>query len=295
MQDRVLHKQLLALHASIRGLKEKLQEKENWEWEAMQMHDLVGSPAVVSKVEVLPLTGTSSSRKIFHVKQDSGILSDEEEDSNYEERYDIFPVESPSTLLRTNTFTSPAPVESYYYVSEKLSRAETQKPLSEPPPAKERDITNQRKLRCNSFPEGKASRQLERMPVINETLKKAQKPTFVHGKTFAICGQRKTNKNSTADLVVERDKQPVRMIPAFRPLSRHRSMPVMHQVGTRPRSKTEPSKRVFVEGDRSNSFSQTPIRKVASSLELSHRQSEYREKQMEPYKIYKSVSQISLV
>ena len=256
------------------------------------------SPAVVTKVEVLDCSPRASPRLIHHVKQDSGILTDE--DSNDGERDDIFPVVFPSSQSNNSV----AAVASYKgeFVSgnerlENFSRTSEKRHFSAPQPAIERVAIHQGKPRAHTFSETQLGRQFSSMPVINETSKHFEKAPFTNGKTFAFYGYRRTNESNTVT-VVEREQQLKQIHPAFRPLSRHQSMPVnMNEVGKKPRTRaqTEPLPKYLGGGFKATVYFQKPIRKATSQLELSRRRSEGKAKQMEPYKIYRSVSQISLV
>ena len=321
MQDRNMHKQLLTMRSSISGLKDELKnERERWEVESLQDERLEEKPApapvpvpapapgYVTKVEVI-----SSSReelKINHVKQDSGILTDEERsDDELEESVQLmlktFP---PPTPTRSSSFSSPLNRSHGSFVvkrDENGNEEAKRKPARNTVRVRARSVAAieigqlstaalSPRSRSQTITDGNLNR-FGSMPVINEIPGDALEQNTSASKTFALYGFRRTQS------AVERDNRssfslPRKLQVTFGSLTRHGSMPVMYS-GGRPKSGTE-FKNMDENAARLVGSSQ-PIKRSTSQLVLSRpawkKATEFETNQMRPFRMYRSTSQVSLV
>lgn len=318
MQDRNMHKQLLSMRSSIVGLKDELNnERERWELETNQDDrpevkpafevKPVPAPGYVTKVEII--NSDREELRINHVKQDSGILTDEERsDEDLEESVQqmlkTFP---PTPTKRSSSLSFSA---NRYQNSLVVKRKESNDEEAKQKPARHVVRVRARSVaaieierlstaalsprnRSQTVADGTFNR-FGSMPVISEIPGDAFERNTSRSKTFAVYGYR---QNQGA---IERDNRasfslPRKLPVAFGSLTRHGSMPVMYSSG-RPKSGTE--FRNTNENVRLVSSSQ-PIKRSTSQLVLSRpaleKAREYESNQMRPYRMYRSTSQVSLV
>ena len=315
LQDKDMHKQLLTMRSSISVLKDELNnERERWETESLQddrpeaKPAPVPAPAYVTKVEVV-----SSSREelgINHVKQDSGILTDEErsDDELEESVQQMLKTFPPATPKRSSSFSfSLNRARSSFVVKrdENDNEEATRKPARTTVRVRARSVATLEigqlsntalspRSRSQTVTDGTFNR-FGSMPVINEIPGDVFERNTSRSKTFGLYGFRRTQS------AVERDNRssfslPRKLPVAFGPLTRHGSMPVMYS-GGRPKSGTE-FKNNKEEAARIVISSQ-PIKRSTSQLVLSkpawERAKEFETNQMRPYRMYRSSSQVSLV
>lgn len=303
-QDKKLHKQLLTMYSSIRGLRDELQsEQEGWEMERDQdsrdYADTEVAPGHVTEVEVVKNDDDNHGPRISHTKQDSGILiddeiSDEELERSVKQMLKTFP---PAVRPRSTSFTATAKRSNGYHVplansdGSKERRNNDRKP---PTVVRVRAIslaaTDNEKLmstrtRTQTFTEGTIHR-FASMPVINEIPGDDFERNRSRSKTFALYGRRRSESADGAVPLVSK------RLPAFGPLTRHGSMPVMYSSG-RPKSAA-----AFGESKDINN-NQPTLRRSTSQIVLSRTHLE-KSKDTEsirgqPHRIYRSTSQISLV
>ena len=313
LQDRNLHKQLLAMHCSISGLKDELKnERERWELESLQedREEIKPAPApgYVTKVEVI--NSSREGPRINHAKQDSGILTDEE-------RSDEELEESVQQMLKTYPPMTPKRSSSFlvsvnrFHGSVVVKRDETggeeakQKPARTPVRVRARSVATIEigQLSTAALPPRNRSQTVAEetfnrfgsMPVINEIPGDALKRNTSRSKTFALYGSRPTQSAAVRD---NRSSfsLPKKLPIAFGALTRHGSMPVMYH-GGRPKSAS-----VF-ENMNENTVkfvsNNQPIKRSTSQLVLSRpaweKAREFESNQMMPHRIYRSSSQASLV
>lgn len=303
-QDRKLHKQLLTMYSSIRELRDELQsEKEGWEMEREQdsrdCADTEAAPGYVTDVEVVENDNDNHGPRINHIKQDSGILtddeiSDEELERSIKQMLKTFP---PAVRPRSSSFTATAKRSNSYhvpvakYVESKERKNNDGKPATI---ARVRAISvaasDSEKLvstrtRTQTFTEGAIPR-FASMPVINEIPGDDFERNRCRSKTFALYGRRRSESvDGAVPLVSKR-------LPVFSPLTRHGSMPVMHSGG---RSKSAAAFRELKDINNNH----PTLRRATSQIVLSRTDLE-KSKDTEsirgqPYRIYRSSSQISLV
>ena len=315
MQDRNLHKQLLAMRGSISGLKDELKnERERWEIESLQedRDEIKPAPApapgYVTKVEVL--NSSREGPRINHAKQDSGILTDEERsDEELEESVrQMLKTYPPMTPKRSSSFSVSL---NRFHGSVVVKRDETgdeeakRKPAPTPVRVRARSVATieigqlstvalSPRNRSQTVAEGTSNR-FGSMPVINEIPGDALERNTSRSKTFALYGSRQTQS------AVVRDNRSSFSLPrklpiAFGALTRHGSMPVMYHGG---RPKSAPGFENMNENAVKLVSSNQPLKRSTSQLVLSRsaweKAREFESNQMIPNRMYRSSSQVSLV
>lgn len=308
LQDRNLHKQLLTMRSSICGLREELQierESDGWETDIDQddreRSDSKPFPGCVTKVEIVRNNNNNHGPRISHIKQDSGILtddeaSDEELEGSVKQMLRTYP---PAVRPRSSSFSAIAKrSNSYHAPLVKLEGKMNEKRNDRKPPTVIRvralslaAIENERllskvspRVRTHNFSEGVVHR-FASMPVINEIPGDDFARNTFRSRTFGVYGRR---HSESADGSVPQPEFAVsKMLPAFGPLTRHGSMPVMYSGG---RSKSANSPRRVGENN-----DHQPIRRSTSQLVLSKTDLETESIHRQRYGIYRSTSQISLV
>lgn len=313
MQDRNLHKQLLAMRCSISGLKDELKsERERWEMESLQegREEIKPAPApgYVTKVEVIN-SGREESG-INHTKQDSGILideerSDEELEESVQQMLKTYP---PMTPKRSSSFSVSVNRSHGRVVIKRDETGEEEarlKPARTPVRVRARSLATIEigQLSTTAIPSRNRSQTIAEgtfnrfgsMPVINEIPGDALERNSSRSKTFALYGSRPTQSTAVRD---NRSSfsLPKKLPIAFGALTRHGSMPVMYH-GGRPKSASG------FENMNENAVklvsSNHPIKRSTSQLVLSRpaweKAREFESNQMMPHRIYRSSSQVSLV
>lgn len=313
LQDRNLHKQLLAMRCSISGLKDELKnEQERWEVESLRddKEEIKPAPApgYVTQVEVI--SASREGPKINHAKQDSGILTDEERsDEELEESVQqlsktyppMIPKRSSSFSVSLNRFLGNVVVKREETGDEEAK----QKPARAPVRVRARSVAVieigqsstaalSPRSRSQTVTEGTSNR-FGSMPVINEIPGDALERNTSRSKTFALYGSRQTQN------AIVRDNRSSFSLPrklpiAFGALIRHGSMPVMYHGGRpKPTSGFENMNESAVKLVSSNQ----PIKRSTSQLVLSRpaweKAREFESNRMIPHRIYRSTSQVSLV
>lgn len=313
MQDRNMHKELLAMRSCISVLKDELtNERERWEVESLQDERPEAKPApapgYVTKVEVI--NSSREELRINHVKQDSGILTDEERsdeelEESVQQMLKTFP---PATPKRSSSFSFTVNRSHGTFVVKRDENGNEE--------AKRKPARNTVRVRARSVaaieigqlsttalsPRSRSQTVTEAtfnrfasMPVINEIPGDALERNASKSKAFALYGFRRTQST------VERDNRssfslPRKLPVAFGSLTRHGSMPVMYS-GGRPKSGSE-FKNMNDNAARLVSSTQ-PIKRSTSQLVLSkpawEKAREFETNQMRPYRMYRSTSQVSLV
>jgi len=317
LQDRNMHKQLLAMRSSISGLKDELnKERERWEMETQQedRHDDKPTPGYVTKVEIIRNNNGPEDLRIYHAKQDSGILSDEERSDDEEieesvqEMLQTFP---PAVKPRSSSFLVTAKRSNSYHgrvvklderTEKEANKRKTRNGIrvrARSVAAIENDRLSSNSLsfslrRPQSIADGMTSR-FGSMPVINEIPGDALERNAFRSKTFALYGYRR-GSGSADDSVRQSSFAAPNKLLAFGPLTRHSSMPVMYS-GGRPKSGTEfrssKGNRRLVQNNNE------PLKRSISQIVLSRpaleKAKETKSNQMKHYRMYRSTSQISLV
>lgn len=311
LQDRNMHKQLLAMRSSIHELKDQLKsERERWEMEMIQQverTDEKPSPGYVTQVEI-----TRNSRdepRVNHIKQDSGILSDEDRSDDEPEQSisEVMKTFPPAVRPRSSSFSATTKRSNSYHIrAVKLGEnADTESNDRKPSVVfrvrsqtvagignekLSNGLTSPR--RSQTFSDGVGNR-FGSMPVINEIPGDAFERNTSKSKTFAVYGYRRPQ--SVDDMASQSPLSASKRVPLFGPLIRHGSMPVMYS-GGRPKS--------GIEFRSSNSKTNTrlfnnnqPIKRSTSQIVLSRPafERERESYEIQPYRIYRSASQISLV
>lgn len=313
MQDRNLHKQLLTMRTSISGLKAELKnERERWEIESLEEdreeQKPAPAPGYVTKVEVI--NSSREGHRINHVKQDSGILtdeelSDEELEESVQQMLKTFPPTTPkrssSFSLSVNRFHGSVVVKRDENGDEEAKR----KPSRTAVRVRARSVATieigqlstaalSPRNRSQTVAEGTLNR-FGSMPVINEMPGDALERNTSRSKTFALYGSRSTQTAVVPD-TRSSFSLPRKLPVAFGSLTRHGSMPVMYHSG-RPKSATgfENMNENAVRPVSSNQ----PIKRSTSQLVLSRpaweKAREFETNQMRPDRMYRSSSQVSLV
>lgn len=303
-QDKKLHKQLLTMYSSIRGLRDELQsEQEGWEMEREQdsgdCADTKAAPGYVTQVEVVENDNDNHGPRINHIKQDSGILtddeiSDEELERSIKQMLKTFP---PAVRPRSSSFTATAKRSNSYHLplaksDESKERKNNDGELSTVArvrvislAASDSEKLVSTRTRTQTFTEGTIHR-FASMPVINEIPGDDFERKRCRSKTFALYGRRRSESADGAVALVSK------RLPAFSPLTRHGSMPVMYSSG---RSKSAAA----FGGLKDINNNHPTLRRSTSQIVLSRTDLE-KSKDTEsireqPYRIYRSSSQISLV
>ena len=306
LQDRNMHKQLLALRSSICGLRDELKsERERWEIETQQEEptDVKPSPAYDTQVETTRNNNNRDELSINHIKQDSGILTDEEVsddelEQNVKQMLKTYP---PAVRPRSSSFSATAKrSNSYLGHVVKLNESVAKETNDQKPRAVFRArarsvaaIETERlsssmpsPRRSQSFADTVRVSRFGSMPVINEIPGDALERNTFRSKTFAVYGYRRSE--SVDDNAYQSSFSVSKKLPAFGPLTRHGSMPVMYS-GGRPKSGTE------FRSSKEN----TRIKRSTSQIVLSRpafeKARETDSSPIEPYRLYRSTSQISLV
>ena len=316
MQDRDMHKQLLTMRSSISGLRDELKnERERWELESQQEQQEETSelrpapaPGLVTKVEVID--NNREELRINHVKQDSGILTDEERsdeeelEKSVQELSKSFP---PPIKPRSSSllFSFNRSLANYAIKRDESGDVEAERtPTRSLVRVRARSVAAIEVERLSTDSVSPRSRsqtvadvtfnRFGSMPVINEIPGDALERNTARSKTFAVYGYRHTQS------AVEDDNRASYSLPrklpvAFGSLTRHGSMPVMHS-GGRPKSGT--GLKNTSENARLVSGNQ-PIKRTTSQLVLSRpaweKAKQFESNQMRPYRMYRSTSQVSLV
>lgn len=317
LQDRDMHKQLLTMRSSISSLREELKtEREEWELENQREDTPEPEPepepkptharGYVTKVEVV--NNDREELRISHVKQDSGILSDEErsDDEELEESVqELLKTFPPPVRPRSSSFSFSSKYAGYGVKREENGGGETERGPTrgvvrvrgrsvagievERPST---DVVSPRN-RPQFFADGTFNR-FGSMPVINEIPGDALQRNTTRSKTFAFYGYRRQQSEVEDDNRVSYPS-PKKLPVVFGSLTRHGSMPVMHS-GGRPRSgtgskNTNDNVRLVV--------SNQPIKRSTSQIVLSRpawdKAREFESNQMRPCRVYRSTSQVSLV
>ena len=311
LQDRNLHKQLLAMRCSISGLKDELKsEQERWEMETPQDYreeiKPAPAPGYVTQVEVI--SSSKEGPKINHTKQDSGILTDEERsDEELEESLQqlsktyppMIPKRSSSFSVSMNRSLSSVKREETgdEEAKQKLGRALVRVRARSVATIEIGQLSTAAlspRSRSQTVSEGTSNR-FASMPVINEMPGDALERNTSRSKTFALYGSRPTQST------VVRDNRSSFSLPrklpiAFGELTRHGSMPVMYHGG---RSKSASGFENMNESAVKLVSSNQPIKRSTSQLVLSRpaweKARQFESNQMIPHRIYRSSSQVSLV
>lgn len=316
LQDRNMHKQLLAMRSSICGLKDELKsERERWDMETQQDEPANEKPcqAYVTQVESVRNNNNRDELRINHVKQDSGILtdeevSDEELELSVKQMLKTYP---PAVRPRSSSFSATAKRSNSYHGHVVKLNESVDKETNDRKPravfrARARSVAAIETERLSSsLPSPRRSSQtfadtvrisrFGNMPVINEIPGDALERNTFRSKTFAIYGYRRGSKSVDDDAVAYQSSFSVsKKLPSFGPLTRHGSMPVMHS-GGRPKSGTE----FRSSKENARIFNNNPIKRSTSQIVLSRpsfeKGKETGSNQIEPYRLYRSTSQISLV
>ena len=266
------------------------------------------APGYVTKVEVI--NSSREGPRINHAKQDSGILTDEEQsDEELEESVQqmlktfppMTPKRSSSFSISVNRSRGSVVVKRDENGDEEAKRKSARTAVR----VRARSVATNEigqwstaalvpRNRSQTFAEGTINR-FGSMPVINEIPGDALERNTSRSKTFALYGSRPTQG------AVVRDNRssfslPRKLPVAFGSLTRHGSMPVMYH-GGRPKSATgfENMNKNAVKLVSSNQ----PIKRSTSQLVLSRpaweKAREFETNQMRPHKMYRSSSQVSLV
>lgn len=317
-----MHKQLLAMRSSICDLKDELKNererweietKERWEMETQQeerARDLEPAPGYVRVVETIKNKNHREELRIIHAKQDSGILSDEEEseeeEKNEESVSQLLKTFPPAVNPRSSSFFATARRSNNYLghlikPSESEGKENSERRSGNVFRARARSLagTDTERLssatfswrRSHTLSEGAVSR-FGSMPVINEMPSDAFERNTSRTKTFAVYGCRRSEG------VDDRARQSSfsASLPAFGSLTRHSSMPVMYK-GGRPRSGDE--FRSTKENRVAINNKQPVIKRSTSQIFLSRPAFEKTVKEnaasKDMYRMYRSTSQISLV
>lgn len=316
LQDRNMHKQLLAMRSSICILHDELKsERERWEMESQHEDRADPKPAAeyATRGEITRNNNNREQLRINHAKQDSGILTDEE-GSDEEELEESVPqmlkTFPPAIKPRSSSFSAIAKRSNSYHGHAKMldENADHQETNKRKMPrnvirvrarsvaAIEIERLSSASLsprRSQTFADGLVNR-FGSMPVINEIPGDVLERNTFRSKTFAVYGYRRSgsvdeNANKSSFSVSKN-------LPAFGSLTRHGSMPVMYS-GGRPKSGTEIKSSKENKGLVNNN---QPLKRSTSQIVLSRPAFERNVKetesnQMKTYRMYRSTSQISLV
>lgn len=324
-----MHKQLLAMRSSICDLKDELKNererweietKERWEMETQQeerARDLEPAPGYVRVVETIKNKNHREELRINHAKQDSGILSDEEESEEEESEEEEKNEEStsisrllktfpPAVNPRSSSFFATARRSNSYLghlikPSESEGKENSERRTGNVFRARARSLAGTETERLSSAPfswrrshtlsDGAVSR-FGSMPVINEMPSDAFERNTYRTKTFAVYGCR---RSEGVDDHARRSSFSA-SLPAFGSLTRHSSMPVMYK-GGRPSSGDE--FRSTKENRIAINNKQPVIKRSTSQIVLSRPAFEKTVKETaaskDMYRMYRSTSQISLV
>ena len=322
LQDKNMHKQLLAMRSSICDLKDELKnERERWEIETKERwemetqldereRDLAPAPGYVRVVETIKNKNHREELRINHAKQDSGILSDEEgseeEEKNEESVSQLLKTFPPAVNPRSSSFFATARRSNSYLghlikPSESEGKENSERRSGNVFRARARSLagTDTERLssatfswrRSHTLSEGAVSR-FGSMPVINEMPSDAFQRNTSRTKTFAVYGCRRSEGVDDHP----RQSSFSASLPAFGSLTRHSSMPVMYK-GGRPRSGDE--FRSTKENRIAINNKQPVIKRSTSQIFLSRPAFEKTVKEnaasKDMYRMYRSTSQISLV
>lgn len=309
-----MHKQLLAMRSSICDLKDELKnERERWEMETQldeRERDLAPAPGYVRVVETIKNKNHREELRINHAKQDSGILSDEEEseeeEKNEESVSQLLKTFPPAVNPRSSSFFATARRSNSYLghlikPSESEGKENSERRSGNVFRARARSLagTDTERLssatfswrRSHTLSEGAVSR-FGSMPVINEMPSDAFERNTSRTKTFAVYGCRRSE--GVDDHASQSSFSA--SLPAFGSLTRHSSMPVMYKSG-RPRSGDE--FRSTKENRIAINNKQPVIKRSTSQIFLSRPAFEKTVKEnaasKDMYRMYRSTSQISLV
>ena len=313
LQDRNMHKQLLAMRSSICGLKDELKsERETWDMETPPNQK--PCQVYVTQVESVRNNNNRDELRINHVKQDSGILTDEEvSDEELEQSVkQMLKTYPPAVRPRSSSFSATAKRSNSYHghvvkLNENVAKETNDRKPRPVFRARARSVAAIETERLSSsLPSPRRSSQsfadtvrvsrFGSMPVINEIPGDALERNTFRSKTFAIYGYRRGSESVDDDAVAYQSSFSVsKKLPAFGPLTRHGSLPVMYSAG-RPKSGTE--FRSSKENTRIFNMN-NPIKRSTSQIVLSRpafeKARESGSNQIEPYRLYRSTSQISLV
>ena len=315
LQDRNMHKQLLAMRSSIHGLKDELKsERERWQMEMIQQDERTDekpSPGYVTQVEITRNINSRDEPGVNHIKQDSGILTDEERsDDDHElgqsvsEMMETFP---PAVRPRSSSFSATVKRSNRYHIravkleenadtesndrkASVVFRVRAQSVAAIGNEKLSNLLTSPR--RSQTFSDGVVNR-FGSMPVINEIPGDAFERNTFRSKTFAVYGYRRPQ--TVDDMASQSPSSAPKRLPAFGPLTRHGSMPVMYS-GGRPKSGIE----FRSWNSKTNAWlfnNNQPIKRSTSQIVLSRPafEKEKESYEIQPYRIYRSASQISLV
>ena len=299
LQDRELHKQLLVMRTTIKGLKDDLSNEPQL-WEVgndlnIEETEQTPVPAYVTKVEIF--RSPSAEIETSHVKQDSGILTDED-GSDKEGSAKQGPLQThPPARGRSKSFSLST---SFAVKMNKGFEAEGRRRSIDVVRARARSaslvegelascIVNPPRPRSQTAPESTFTR-FNSMPVINEIPGDSLHGYDAHKtKTFAVYGYRRD------ETVLEQGHKTsysvTKKLPtAFSVLTRRRSLPVIYTTGGPTRCSVEFNNRRDL-----GLVNAHPVRRTSSQLVFSSRATKKTEDQMTPGGICRSVSQISLV
>ncbi|XP_032234940.1 uncharacterized protein LOC116616891 [Nematostella vectensis] len=293
LQDRALHKQLLALHSGICNMKADLKEL----WENEIHHQTETSTSRVQHVSSHVNTDPEAPRtQVVHAKEDSGILTDEERDDESKDKDKTDG--SAVTVLRAKSVSMQNLTNSKSDFNNNFRRKKITDfygfHLSKP---RERSMT---------YSEGVTSltNRFTSMPVINE-LPADEKRNIKNGKAFAVYGYKKgisdkrmENSGKTKDnLKVVQINNGKRLPVVFGKLVRHESMPVMAEDRSANHRRANSARSRLVSSVKVRDEREKPVlSRARSQLDLRPKdwdEPDYRH--MTPYTIYRSASQISLV
>ena len=330
VQDKALHRQLQGLHASIMDLKveqQHIERGQNWEVEDRgelepdQTRVRRENRAIVTKVEVIDNNEESPRLQPKHIKQDSGILTDDEGNSDecdelfgkpanncarpQSARSSSFHVSSRGEAGLTNSrikgTNTPQPA--------KVLACSAEVSINKPENAEATRNIHSPRQRSQTMPSGSFYR-VTSMPVINEipSQEKATKLRTNSAKAFAVYAYQKSSRTDTETSQNHHEKLPVVF---HRPLQRHDSMPALSSNVNygRARSRTELEQTLRNTArenfKKASTGTQGLLRRASSYVELS-KPSSYggkmvkdincnESKPVRTHKLYRSVSQISLV
>lgn len=277
LQDRGIHKQLLALNSAIRDLKTNLNDS----WDSEDTSSVTQTAEEESEEEVLSTaTSESLATQVSHTKQDSGILTDEESGDEcdvFDNREYFRPTtrtsRSVSAICLPSGFTPELDINQNVITTIKGYNLSTTRSRSHT--VSEGNNLNTTRPRSHTVSEAQFHR-VTSMPVINEIPDDFSRNSPFKGKAFAISGF--INKPRP-------DTRPQSHL-GFEPISRHESMPTISNIG-------RSSVRSSVRHVRSETI---PFaRGINNSFNSYSDISPSRTNKKPIYRIWRSSSQVSLV